>query len=203
MHPEIQQEVTGRCPKCGMRLVSVETSKKNLVTNNDQGLGILTWKSYFPLIVIIFLILLVSTVISLTDFQRGKFSIFQSISYFMIAFFITFSGFKLMDLKGFAEGYSTYDLLAQKVFTYGYVYPFFELGFGLLMLAGIKNQPLLWSEIVVMSFSGLGVVRKLMLRESIKCVCLGTFLKIPLTNITLFEDLGMSALALILILNGA
>ena len=51
-------------------------------------------------------------------------------------FFLVFAGFKLMDLKGFAEGYSTYDLLAQRWFGYGYVYPFIELSFGLLMLAG-------------------------------------------------------------------
>lgn len=32
-----------------------------------------------------------------------------------------------MDLKGFAQGYSTYDLLAQKVFSYGYIYPLSNL----------------------------------------------------------------------------
>lgn len=191
MHPEIQQEAVGRCPKCGMRLVL-----------DDKGLGVLTWKNYIPLLVIISLILLISGVISWTDYQIGKFLIFQSISYFMIGFFIVFAGFKLMDLKGFAEGYSTYDLLAQKVFSYGYVYPFIELGFGLLMLVGFQNQSLLWSEIVVMAFSGLGVVYKLMRKEQIKCVCLGTFLKIPLTNITLIEDFGMAVLALILSLHG-
>ncbi len=190
MHPEIRKETAGRCLKCGMQLVPADTPK-------------LTWKNYIPLIVIISFILLVSVVISWTDYQTGRFSIFQFISYFMIGFFIVFAGFKLMDLNGFAEGYSTYDLLAQKIFGYGYIYPFIEFGFGLAMLAGIQTSLLLWSEVVVMTFSGVGVVRKLMLKEPIKCVCLGTFLKIPLTHITLIEDFGMAALALVLLLHGA
>jgi len=190
MHPEVTQTSPGNCSKCGMRLVS----------SDDQGSEETTWKNYIPLIVIILLILVVSAVVSWNDFRAGNFSIFQSISYFMIGFFIVFSGFKLMDLKGFAEGYSTYDLLAQKIFGYGYVYPFIELSFGLLMLLGIETRSLLWTEVIVMGFSGLGVVNKLMRRETIKCVCLGTVLKVPLTTVTLVEDFGMALLALILLL---
>ena len=47
---------------------------------------------------------------------------------------------------------------------------------------------------------GLGVAIKIAKKEPVKCVCLGTFLKIPLTNITLIEDFGMAGLALILLL---
>src|SRR3989338_3981764 len=180
MHPEIQQDTPGRCPKCGMKLISSDTPSIPMDVD-DRGLGTLTWKSYIPLIVIISLILIVSVIISWNDVRVGQFSIFQSVIYFMIGFFVVFAGFKLMDLKGFAEGYSTYDLLAQKFSGYGYIYPFIELGFGLVMLKGIHTPQLLWAEVIVMGFSGLGVVRKLILREPIKCVCLGTFLKVPLT----------------------
>src|SRR5262249_23622619 len=106
---------------------------------------------------------------------------------------------KLMDLKGFAEGYSTYDLLAQKWFGYGYIYPFIELAFGLLMLAGYHTVGLFWIEFAVMGFSGLGVAIKLARREPFMCACLGTFLKVPLTYVTLVEDFGMAILALLLI----
>lgn len=198
MHRDIQKETAGKCPKCGMDLVPADTIPRIATSSSDKGLGALTWKSYIPLLVIIFFILAVSGVFSWRDYEASRFSIYQSISYFMMGFFIIFSGFKLMDLKGFAEGYSTYDLLAQKIFWYGYIYPFIELGFGLFMLAGVQTQLLLWSEIGVMAFSGLGVILKLMKKEPVKCVCLGTFLKIPLTNVTLVEDFGMAILALIL-----
>ena len=117
----------------------------------------------------------------------------------MAGFFIVFSGFKLMDLQGFAEGYSTYDLLAQKLFGYGFLYPFIELGFGLAMLAGIHTPVVLWAEFLIMAFSGIGVSIKLLKGEEFQCACLGTFLKVPLTKITLIEDFGMAGLALILI----
>ena len=118
----------------------------------------------------------------------------------MAGFFLVFAGFKLMDLKGFAEGYSTYDLLAERWFGYGYIYPFIELVFGLAMLAIIQSPLLLWTEFIVMAFSGIGVSIKLAKGEEFQCACLGTFLKVPLTKVTLFEDFGMALLALVLIL---
>ena len=114
----------------------------------------------------------------------------------MTGFFLVFAGFKLINLTGFAEGYSTYDLLAKKWYGYGYVYPFIELGFGLAMLVGFENKGLFIAEFAVMAFSGLGVAIKLAKKERFQCACLGTFLKVPLTKVTLVEDFGMAALAL-------
>jgi hypothetical protein len=160
----------------------------------DKGLGVLSWHSYIGLIVIVLMITAASAIVS----WNGQFSPSGFILYFMIGFFLVFSGFKLMDLKGFAEGYSTYDLLAQRWFGYGYIYPFIELGFGLIMLSGFHPTWLLWTEFGVMTFSGLGVALKLARREPFMCACLGTFLKVPLTYVTLVEDFGMAILALAL-----
>ena len=192
MHPEIVSDTPGRCPKCGMALV-VKDEQPVAPMSGDKGLGVITWKSYIPLLVIVLLITIVSAILS--SLQLREFLLA-----FMIAFFLVFAGFKLMDLKGFAEGYSTYDLLAQKWFGYGYVYPFIELAFGLLMLAGYHQHWLLWTECGVMAFSGLGVAIKLARREPFMCACLGTFLKVPLTYVTLVEDFGMAILALLLVL---
>ncbi len=202
MHPEIEQNKPGRCPKCGMKLVAKEnlTSASLSHETHEESQNTLAWKSYIPLIVIIGLILLTTLVLSLKDMQGGNFSIANTISYFMIGFFLVFSGFKLIDLKGFAEGYATYDLLALRWFGYGYIYPFIELFFGLAMLLILQTKWLLWAELIVMVFSGIGVALKLARNEKFQCACLGTFLKVPLTKVTLVEDFGMAALALILIL---
>ncbi|MES2471111.1 MAG: MauE/DoxX family redox-associated membrane protein [Patescibacteria group bacterium] len=168
--------------------------------HEDKGLGKLTLKSYMPLIVVISVILLVTLAISIRDSAAGMFSLGATLSYFMIGFFLTFATFKLMDLKGFAEGYSTYDLLASRAPWYGYVYPFIELFFGLAMILAPFSMPLLIVELVVMLFSGLGVAIKLAKREEFVCACLGTFLKVPLTKVTLIENFGMAALALIMLL---
>lgn len=182
MHPEIKQNHPGKCPKCEMKLVSeAELSKKS--------------NSYAPLIIIISLILLTSLT---TSFSFG-FSIQRLISDFMIGFFLVFSGFKLIDLGGFAEGYSTYDLLAQKWYGYGYIYPFIELFFGLAMILNIFPMQILTAEILIMGFSGIGVAIKLARKERFQCACLGTFLKVPLTWVTLIEDFGMAFLAIVLL----
>jgi Heavy metal binding domain len=200
MHPEIKQDKAGSCAKCGMRLVEANAEGKATARRNQaKSLGTSTWKDYIPLAIIISLILVTSLIISLRDFQAGSFSTTGALSYFMIGFFLVFAGLKLIDLKGFAEGYSTYDLLARKVFAYGYVYPFVELFFGLAMILYPISVPLLLAEVAVMGFSGLGVTIKLAKREKFQCVCLGTFLKVPLTKVTVLEDFGMVALALVML----
>lgn len=162
--------------------------------------GATTWRDYQPLITIIGLLVLVVFAMAVADPSAGRFALREAIVRFMAGFFLVFAGFKLMDLRGFAEGYATYDLLAQKVPAYGYVYPFIELLFGLLMITGLESEPLLFAEIAVMGFSGVGVAIKLAKREPFTCACLGTFLKVPLTKVTLVEDFGMAALAIVLLI---
>lgn len=179
MHPEETSDKPGRCSKCGMNLVAKKLS------NN-----------YTPLFIIIGLIFV--TALTIASINNG-FSVAKLLQYFMTGFFLVFAGFKLMDLKGFAEGYSMYDLLAKRIFAYGYVYPFIELFFGLAMAADFRTILVLKLEILVMTFSGIGVLIKVLKKEKFQCACLGTFLKVPLTNITLIEDFGMAALGLILL----
>jgi hypothetical protein len=200
MHPEVRQDRPGNCPKCGMRLVEANSESKAVSQQEEtRSLGTGTWRDYISLAIIVGLILGTSIVLSFRDFQAGNFSIPATLSYFMIGFFLVFAGFKLIELKGFAEGYSSYDLLARKVFAYGYVYPFIELFFGLAMILYPTSVPLLLAEIGVMGFSGIGVAIKLMKKEKFQCVCLGTFLKVPLTKVTVIEDFGMAGLALVML----
>jgi hypothetical protein len=203
MHLEVRQDKAGNCPKCGgMKLVPLDSLKAKVVSKNNEngGVGSSTWKNYIPLAIIIGLISVTTIILSFRDSQLGNFAISTTMSYFMIGFFLVFAGFKLIGLKGFAEGYSTYDLLARRIFAYGYVYPFIELFFGLVMILNPTSKSLLLAEILVMSFSGLGVAIKLRKKEKFQCACLGTILKVPLTKITVVEDFGMAVLALVMLL---
>lgn len=202
MHPDIQQEKPGLCPKCGMTLVLRDTLTSSYPRGHlkETIKKSTTWESYTPLIVIFGLILLTTVVISVKDSRLGIFSLSKSISYFMIGFFVTFAGFKLMDLPGFARGYFTYDLFAKKWFSYGYIYPFIELFFGITMILLPQAKMLLFSEFLLMVISGLGVAIKLVKKERFECSCLGTFLKVPLTKVTLVENFGMAGLALLLLI---
>jgi hypothetical protein len=114
---------------------------------------------------------------------------------FMAGFFLVFSFFKLLSLKGFADAYAGYDLLAMRWRGYGYVYPFLELGLGLAYVANVF--PLLVNGLtgVLMGFSALGVVKALLDRKKIRCACLGTVLNLPMTTVTVVEDLLMVGMA--------
>jgi hypothetical protein len=194
MHPEITQEKPGRCPKCGMRLVLGEEAKKMHLNSKPA-----TQNSYKPLIIIITLITLVTISFAVKDLLMEQFKWSVVMMNFMAGFFLIFSGFKLIDLKGFAEGYSTYDLIAKKFFGYGYIYPFIEFSLGILYATHLVPPIVNLITFVVMGFSGIGVAIKIAKHEQFQCACLGTFLKVPLTKVTLIEDFGMAAMAALMI----
>ncbi|MEL6609514.1 MAG: MauE/DoxX family redox-associated membrane protein [Pseudomonadota bacterium] len=114
---------------------------------------------------------------------------------FMGVFLIVFALLKIFDLKGFRRGFKMYDLLARKVPNYAYVYPFIELGLGLAYLSGFAPTFTQVATIVVFAFGTLGVLSALRRGLDINCPCMGSILSVPLSTVTLTEDLSMVAMA--------
>jgi len=134
---------------------------------------------------------------------RGSFNAEIWMQNFMAAFFLVFSFFKMLDLKGFAESYSTYDIIGKKWLGWGYVYAFIELGLGIAYL--LKSNPLITNAVtfVVMSISIVGVLQSVLNKRKIKCACLGTVFNLPMSTVTIIEDalmIGMSLVALLTII---
>ncbi len=155
--------------------------------------------TYKPLLLLFGYITAISFV---TSYRNDFFNLSGWMNNFMAGFFLTFSFFKLLDLKGFANGYSTYDLLAKIWKPYGFIYPFLELFFGAWLLIGVNYQLSYVPILIVMSFSTLGVMNSLRKKQTIECACLGTIFKLPLGTVTLVEDLlmvSMSAIMLIML----
>lgn len=114
---------------------------------------------------------------------------------FMAGFFLVFSFFKFLDLKGFASAYQGYDVVAERLPVWGYVYPFVELGLGLAYLFRFAPTATNWVTLVVMGVSIIGVIRALHRKQTIRCACLGTVLNLPMSTVTLVEDGLMIAMA--------
>lgn len=150
------------------------------------------FSTYKPLLLVFFYILLVCIGV---EYAQGELALHRFMSNFMAGFFLVFSFFKMLDLTGFASSYAMYDLLAKRVYSYGFVYPFIELGLGIAYL--INFNPVLVNTItlVVMVFSSLGVIKAVMSRQKIRCACLGTGFNLPMTTVTIIEDLLMAVMA--------
>lgn len=153
--------------------------------------------TYKPLLLIFTFITGVSVITAFHAgiFEIAHFSAMHFMNHFMAGFFLVFSFFKLLNLKGFAESYAMYDLLAMKVPSYGYVYPFIELALGIAYLVNFQPVTTNIATIVVMGFSSIGVIMSVLDNKKIRCACLGAVFNLPMSTVTIIEDLLMVAMA--------
>lgn len=151
--------------------------------------------SYKPIYLIFGYLIAVNLLITMKNFQIEVF-----MANFMAGFFLIFSFFKMLDLKGFAEGYASYDIVAKRFFNYGYAYPFIELGFGIGYLLFSKSLFLNIIVFIVMLISSAGVIKAKLSKQSFYCACVGTFLKVPLGTLAIIENLTMTIMSLLMII---
>jgi copper chaperone CopZ len=120
---------------------------------------------------------------------------------FMGATLISLSYFKLIDLPKFAEAFSTYDPVAMKFYKYGYVYPFFELTAGIGFILSIGVEALSVLVILILIPTTLGVLKALREKRKFQCACLGTAFNLPLTKVTIAENILMIAMSVMIVLS--
>ena len=118
---------------------------------------------------------------------------------FMGLFYIIFSFFKILDIKGFSTSFKMYDPLAKKITIYGYIYPFIEILLGVMFLTRIEVNIALLTTIVILGITCAGVTQTLLNKRSINCACLGTTLKLPMTEATFIENVIMIIMAIVLL----
>jgi len=202
-------------PVCGMKISHSEAKSKNLIVKKDGkeyyfckekhkeeflknslkfSKGIPWYKSekfgkVFPWALGIVLITFSALAI-----------IYNFMTLYMGIFFILFSLMKMPDWKGFIEAFSTYDILAKYVPGYAAFYPALEFILGILFITNSFIAVAAWITIVALGIGGIGVAIKLLKREKFQCACLGTFINVPLTKVTLLEDIIMVAMSVVLLL---
>jgi copper chaperone CopZ len=164
----------------------LETATTKTETTSDASRSWLA--TYKPLLLIAGFILGVSLLTANGSLHTGMNS-------FMAGFFLVFSFFKLLDIKGFATSYAMYDLLAIRVPVYGYLYPFIELSLGVAYLTEFQPALTNWVTLAIMGFSSLGVIKSVINNQKIQCACLGAVFNLPMSTVTIVEDLLMVAMA--------
>lgn len=147
-----------------------------------------------PLLLIIFYIASASILLHYKDWAWSAFMLD-----FMGLFYIVFSFFKMLDLKGFPESFSMYDPLAKRVPAYGWIYPFIETALGLMFLMRFEIEIALIITLVILGITTIGVTKTLLDKKSIRCACLGTALKLPMTEATFIENAIMIIMAILML----
>lgn len=171
----------------------VSNTIQSKVTKRTQSLT-----DYMPLLALISLSILGAIALMTAPFSPEGMVPFMH--YFMGLYFLFFSLLKLFDLNRFADGLAMYDLLAKRWKGYGHLYPFIEL-FLALGFFSFLNPTFIYSvTLALMIFSSVGVLQALKNGVDIYCPCMGNILKVPLSTVTLSENVLMGLMALMLLI---
>ncbi|SCX88280.1 Heavy-metal-associated domain-containing protein [Nonlabens sp. Hel1_33_55] len=169
-----------------------KSSSSNLESKPEKS----KLKQLQPLLIILGYIA-VATV--LLNYSRANWN--EAMLDFMGLFFIVFSFFKILDLKGFPDSFRMYDPLAKVIPAYGWIYPFIETALGLMFLMRFEVNIALIVTLIVLGITTIGVSKTLLDKKSIQCACLGTALKLPMTEATFIENAIMIVMAILMLIS--
>lgn len=154
-----------------------------------------TIKPYWPLIVVILLAVTLPVVIDRN--APAMTWMHQSMGYFMVILGML----KVFDLKGFKKGFAKYDIVTQSVPAYGFIYPFVELGLGLLFLS---QSFLIFGYVataVVMTVGLAGIMRATGQGKKLNCACMGNVLAVPLSTVSKIENGSMIIMSVVMLVH--
>lgn len=155
-----------------------------------------SFRRYLPLFVLVIIAALGAGALTI-GMQRG---LFAWMHFFMGFFLCQFAMFKLFHPSDFADGFQMYDLVAKRVRAYAYLYPFIELGLGLAYLSFSFPMVTYLITVIVMAVGAIGVILELRRGLDVRCACMGTVLDVPLSTVTLSEDIAMGLMACLMLL---
>ena len=171
---------------------SVSSNKSTLEIDQEQS----KLQQLKPLLIILTYISVASILMNYKNWSSN-----EAMLDFMGLFYIVFSFFKMLDLKGFPESFRMYDPLAKRLPIYGRIYPFIETGLGLMLLMRYEVKIALIITLFVLGVTTIGVTKTLLDKKSIRCACLGTVLKLPMTEATFIENIIMIVMAISMLIN--
>jgi cation transport ATPase len=156
------------------------------------------FETYKPILLIFFYITLTTVLIQINN---QHFDLMQWMRHFMAAFFLVFSFFKLLNLKGFTESYVMYDILARRFPSWAYIYAFIELALGIGYMIDFNPIVINTVSFFVMSVSIIGVLKIVLNKQQIQCACLGDIFHLPMSIVTIIEDALMIIMAAFMLFN--
>ena len=192
------EEINLELKKLGNYIIADKDQKREAVSSTPlKREDLFPKKSISTFLPLLLIIGFISGLSVLIQFPFTNFSPMLWMRHFMAGFFLSFSFFKLLNLSGFANAYCMYDIVAAKWKFWGYLYPFVELMLGILYLINIFPFYVNLFTLIILGVSSVGVIKSNRKKEQIKCACLGDVFQLPMSRVTIFEDLTMVLMALI------
>jgi len=145
----------------------------------------------FILLVLIFLTIIFINVIYIKKFEKKNIQKSKLINRIIGSIFLLFSISKLINLNSFVNIYKKYDIISQLLPIYAYFYPFIELYLAKKYLFQENIKQINKFTMVLMLISIISVFITLFKGDTLRCGCLGSMFHIPLSYITLSENIMM------------
>ena len=161
--------------------------------------------SYFQTFSILTLFILIIYIINLyylkwnIDTKEKKLLLIKNI---IASILISFGLIKLYNLYEFVSIFSKYDIITQYLPIYAYIFPFLEILLGLSIIIIKKNIYIqkIYQMIVLYTIINLiGIYNGLQSKIPLKCGCMGSYFDLPLSNLTIIENLMILIKTIILI----
>lgn len=188
---EIQKTIQNIDSKYRISTITQEPTQKK---HEESKSWLLTYR---PILLVFGYIFGITLVIQLS---LDEINYMSWMRHFMAGFFLVFSLFKMLDLRGFANSYQMYDIIAKRWPVWGYIYAFIELLLGIAFLIGYNLLYTNVMTLIVMTVSIIGVLQSVAKKRQIQCACLGAIFDLPMSTVTIIEDLLMIAMSLWMII---
>ena len=147
----------------------------------------ISWRDYLPLIYIYIFSLLIT--LNITFYY--SLLLRESALFFLGIFSLIFGILKIIKLNSFVDSFIEYDFISKKIKAYAYAFPFIELIFAVSFLL---RRELILIELVCLIFYSLNlisVINALLQKKKFVCACLGGLFNVPLSYVSLAENLTM------------
>jgi hypothetical protein len=156
----------------------------------------ITKKSSFVPFIIAMTIVVVYTIVH--QLILGHWSGMIAMNDFMGVWFLLFGVIKLFALEWFAHNFRKYDLIAHHAKRYGYAFPFLEIVLWAAYLVDfnmVYRIPINVFTALLMGITAVWVAHALHHKKDVLCVCMGIHFPLPMSKVTLIENVAMGAMA--------
>ncbi len=151
---------------------------------------------------LLLLFLYLAAVVCFVQWKAREWDTEMAITQLMGGFFLVFSFFKMLDLSGFANAFSMYDVVARRIPLYAWAYPFFELSLGFGYLARWPEPWIHWVTLTVMAIGLVGGLQMMSRGQSVRGNCLGTVFNLPMSFASTIQNGMMALLSAAILIRG-